>query len=262
VGSQLTEAEKSELWDRRSRGEKLYALSRHLGRSPETIRRHVLAAGGVRPRPRSRSQRELRLEEREEISRGLAAGEFLRSIARRIGRAPSSVSREVARNEGRAGYRAATAEEAARRRHRRPKPNKLAMIPRLRCDVEARLMLRWSPQQISAWLKVEYPDQLEMQISHETIYLSLFVQGRGSLRKELTRHLRTHRTVRGSKQQLPSERGRIRDRIMISERPAEATDRAVPGHWEGDLLQGRPTDAIGTLVERTTRYTMLFRALL
>jgi len=123
-------------------------------------------------------------------------------------------------------------------------------------------MLRWSPQQISAWLKVEYPDQLEMQISHETIYLSLFVQGRGSLRKELTRHLRTHRTVRGSKQQLPSERGRIRDRIMISERPAEATDRAVPGHWEGDLLQGRPTDAIGTLVERTTRYTMLFRALL
>jgi IS30 family transposase len=164
----------------------------------------------------------------------------------------------VARNGGRVGYRAAEAEEATLRRRRRPKASKLGLYPRLRAEVEARLNLRWSPQQISAFLKVEYAQDPDMQISDETIYLSLFVQSRGALRKELARHLRSRRLVRQSKKQLSSGRGQIPDRIMISERPAEAADRAVPGHWEGDLLLGTRTNGIGTLVERSTRYAMLF----
>jgi len=164
----------------------------------------------------------------------------------------------VARNGGRADYRAGEAEEAALRRGRRPKASKLAVCPRLRAEVEAKLSLRWSPQQISAFLKVEYAQAPEMQISHETIYLSLFVQSRGALRKELARHLRTRRLVRQPKKQLSSGRGRIVDKIMISERPAEVADRAVPGHWEGDLLLGTNNNGIGTLVERSTRYAMLF----
>jgi IS30 family transposase len=167
------------------------------------------------------------------------------------------VSREVSRNGGRTRYRAAEAESATLRRHCRPKPSKLKLSPRLRAEVEGRLEQQWSPEQISAWLKMEFPDDPTMQISHETIYLSLYVQSRGTLRKELTKHLRTQRLVRQAKKQLPSRRG-IPDRIMISERPAEAADRAVPGHWEGDLLLGKPTDAIGTLVERSTRFVMLF----
>jgi len=196
--------------------------------------------------------------EREEISRGLATQHSCHAIARRIQRAPSSVSREVARNGGRVDYRAGEAEEATLRRGRRPKVSKLAHNPLLRTEVEARLRLRWSPQQISAFLKVEYAQDPEMQISHETIYLSLFIQSRGALRKELARHLRTRRLVRLPRKQLPRGHGQIVGKIMISERPAEAADRAVPGHWEGDLLLGTRTNGIGTLVERSTRYAMLF----
>jgi IS30 family transposase len=257
-GPSVTEVEKTEIYDRRCQGESMSAIARHLGRGLETIRRYVLLTGGVRPRPRTRSRRELTVVEREEISRGLAAQHSCHAIARRLGRAPSSVSREVARNGGRGGYRAAEAELASLRRSRRPKANKLALSPRLRAEVEARLKLDWSPQQISAFLKVEYAQDPQMQISHETIYLSLFVQSRGALRKELARHLRTRRLVRQPKKQLSSGRGPIVDKIMISERPAEAADRAVPGHWEGDLLVGTRTTAIGTLVERSTRYAMLF----
>ena len=257
-GPVVTEAEKADIWDRRLQGESLSAIARHLDRGLETIRRYVLLTGGVRPRPRTRSQRELTVVEREEISRGLAAEHSCHAIARRIRRAPSSVSREVARNGGRVGYRAAEAEQATLRRRRRPKASKLALCPLLRAEVEARLKLRWSPQQISAFLKVEYAQDPEMQISHETIYLSLFVQSRGALRKELARHLRTRRQVRQPKKQLPSGRGQIVDKIMISERPAEVADRAVPGHWEGDLLLGTKNNGIGTLVERSTRYAMLF----
>jgi IS30 family transposase len=257
-GLVVTEAEKAELWDRRSKGESLSAIARHLDRGLETIRRYVLLTGGVRPRLRTRSRCELTVAEREEISRGLAAEHSCHAIARRIQRAPSSVSREVARNGGRVGYRATEAEQAALRRSRRPKASKLALCPQLRAEVEARLKLRWSPQQISAFLKVEYARDPEMQISHETIYLSLFVQSRGALRKELARHLRTRRLVRQPKKQLSSGRGQIVDKIMISERPAEAADRAVPGHWEGDLLLGTKNNGIGTLVERSTRYAMLF----
>ena len=257
-GPVVTEAEKADIWDRRLQGESLSAIARHLDRGLETIRRYVLLTGGVRPRPRTRSQCELTVVEREEISRGLAAEHSCHAIARRIRRAPSSVSREVARNGGRVGYRAAEAEQATLRRRRRPKASKLALCPLLRAEVEVRLKLRWSPQQISAFLKVEYAQDPEMQISHETIYLSLFVQSRGALRKELARHLRTRRQVRQPKKQLSSGRGQIVDKIMISERPAEAADRAVPGHWEGDLLLGTKNNGIGTLVERSTRYAMLF----
>ena len=258
AGPAVTEVEKTEIWDRRSKGESLSAIARHVGRAVETIRRHVLLTGGVRPRPRTRSRRELTVIEREEISRGLAAQHSCHAIARRIQRAPSSVSREVARNGGRVGYRAAEAEHASLRRGRRPKASKLALYPLLRAEVEARLSLRWSPQQISAFLKVEYAQDPEMQISHETIYLTLFVQSRGALRKELARHLRTRRLVRQPTKRLPSGHGQIVDKIMISERPAEAADRAVPGHWEGDLLLGTKNNGIGTLVERSTRYAMLF----
>jgi IS30 family transposase len=257
-GPVVTEVEKAEIYDRRCRGESMSAIARHLGRGLETIRRYVLVTGGVRPRPRTRSRCELTVTDREEISRGLAAQDSCHAIARRIRRAPSSVSREVARNGGRVAYRAAAAEQAARRRSRRPKATKLALCPRLRAEVEARLSLRWSPQQISASLKVEYAQDPEMQVSHETIYLSLFVQTRGALRKELARYLRTRRQVRQPKKQLSNGQGQIVGKIMISERPAEAADRAVPGHWEGDLLVGTKSSAIGTLVERSTRYAMLF----
>lgn len=257
-GPAVTEVEKAEIFDRRRRGESMSAIARHLGRGQETIRRYVLVTGGVRPRPRVKSRRELKVAEREEISRGLAAEQSCRAIARGIRRAASSVSREVARNGGRVGYRAAQADEAATRRGRRPKVSKLTLNPLLRNEVEAGLRHRWSPQQISAFLKLEYAQDPKMQISHETIYLSLFVQSRGALRKELTRHLRTRRQVRQAKKQLASGRGQIVDKIMISERPAEAADRAVPGHWEGDLLLGTKTNGIGTLVERSTRYVMLF----
>ncbi len=257
-GLVVTEAEKAEIWSRRGSGESLSAIARHLDRGLETVRRYLLLTGGVRPRPRIRSRRELTMAEREEISRGLAAQHSCHAIAKRIGRAPSSVSREVARNRGRVGYRAAAAEQANLRRHQRPKPSKLSLNPRLRAEVETRLSLDWSPEQISAFLKLEHAHDPTMQISHETIYVSLFVQSRGALRRELTRHLRTRRSARLPKQHLPSGRGQIVDKVMISERPAEAADRAVPGHWEGDLLLGTKTNGIGTLVERSSRYAMLF----
>ena len=259
AGPAVTEVEKAEIWERRSRGESPWSMARHLGRGGETVRRYVLSTGGVRPRPRVRSRHELTALEREEISRGLAAQHSCHAIARRIRRAPSTVSREVARNGGRSGYRAGEAEGARLRRGRRPKPSKLVLCPRLRAEVECKLKLDWSPQQISAFMKTEYAQDPEMQISHETIYLSLFVQGRGALRRELARHLRTRRLVRQPKtRKIFGGQGRILDRILISERPAEAADRAVPGHWEGDLLVGTRTNAIGTLVERSTRYVMLF----
>ena len=257
-GTVVTELEKIEIWDRRGRGESLSTIARHLDRGLETIRRYLLSTGGVRPRPRVRSRRELTVVEREEISRGLAAKHSCQMIAKRIGRAASSVSREVARNGGRVGYRASAAEQATLRRHRRPKASKLSLNPKLRAEVEARLSLDWSPEQISAFLKLEYAQDPKMQISHETIYVSLFVQSRGALRRELSQHLRTRRSARLPKPHLASRRGQIVDKIMISQRPAEAADRAVPGHWEGDLLLGTKTNGIGTLVERSSRYVMLF----
>jgi transposase, IS30 family len=256
----ITEAQIAELWTRRIGGESTTRIARHMGRLPKSLRAYVHSAGGVRPRPRTRSRVALRLEEREEISRGLAAGDSLRSIAARIRRSPSTVSREVARNHGRRSYRAGSAERAALSRGRRPKPAKLVLGSRLGTEVAAHLQRNWSPQEIARFLKKVYPLEPQMQVSHETIYLSLYVQGRGALRKELTKHLRRRHQIRqGGKKQLPTGQGKIKDMVMISARPAEAADRAVPGHWEGDLLLGTPTTAIGTLVERSTRFVMLFK---
>jgi IS30 family transposase len=200
----------------------------------------------------------LSLAEREEISRGLAGGESLRSVARRLGRAPSTVSREVAAHGGARRYRACTADRHAVRGMRRPKVAKLAQCDRLRTVVEAKLALRWSPQQISGWLVLAFPDDPEMRVSHETIYLSLYVQARGALRRELARNLRSGRMTRRPVGQLPTVgRGQLRNTVHISERPAEAEDRAVPGHWEGDLLFGKGMSAVATLVERSSRFVML-----
>ena len=211
------------------------------------------------PRARARSPLRLSLAEREEVSRGLRAGDSLRQIAVRLGRAASTISREVAWNGPRDTYRAWRAEKTAARRARRPKRAKLATHPRLCREVERRLRERWSPQQIAARLVCDYPDDLEMRISHETIYRSLFVQARGALRKELTACLRTGRTQRRShKRTEHSGTGRLRDMVLISDRPAGAADRAVPGHWEGDLMVGKGgRSAIGTLVERSSRYVVL-----
>ncbi len=258
-GPVLTAAEKAEIWTRRGRGEPVWMIARQMGRSRRAVRDHVTSTGGVPPRPPQRSRRELTLDEREELSRGLAVGESCRAMAGRLGRAPSSVSREVRRNRGREHYRAAEADAAAIHRRRRPKLSKLALSSALRAEVEAGLKQLWSPKQISARLKREHPDNPQMQISPETIYISLYVQGRGTLRQELTKHLRTRRTYRRAKNEMRrASPGKIPNPILISQRPAEASDRAVPGHWEGDLLLGTPTTAIGTLVERSTRYVMLF----
>ena len=198
------------------------------------------------------------MAEREEISRGVAAGESCRQIAARLGRAPSTVSRELARNGGRHRYRAQAADAAAFGRAQRPKPAKLVTEPRLRAVVEAKLALRWSPQQIAGWLPLAYPQDPVMRVSHETIYLSLFIQSRGALRRELQRCLRTGRAMRYPRgKRLPQGRGQLRDVVLISERPAEAEDRAVPGHWEGDLLLGKRPSAVATLVERASRYLTL-----
>jgi IS30 family transposase len=221
----------------------------------------IKKTGGVRPlAPTVWSERRLSLADREEISRGLAAGRSLRMIAESMARAPSTVSREVNTNGGRRRYRACDAETGARLRARRPKTPKLSQGTRLCRVVEAKLQKRWSPQQIARWLPWEYPDDPEMRVSHETIYMSLFVQGRGALRKELATCLRQGRAFRRSGgKRLQSGRGKIRDMVMISERPAEIDDRAVPGHWEGDLIMGKGQTSIATLVERSTRFVMLVR---
>ena len=256
----FTEAEIVEVWDRRQAGELTGSIARRLGRHGSSIRRVFEDAGGVRPARRHRPTRHLSLVEREEISRGIAGGEPLRSIAEGMGRAPSTVSREVARNGGRLRYRAHRADAAAWGRARRPKVCKLATNRQLHEAVVDKLRDFWSPQQISGWLRRAYPDDQEMRVSHETIYVTLFIQARGGLKRELTRHLRTRRANRRPQGKRPSSgKGHIVDKVMISQRPAEIEDRAVPGHWEGDLLMGRRQTAIGTLVERWSRYVMLFR---
>jgi IS30 family transposase len=256
----LSESERNELWDPWEAGESQRSIGRRLGRSPSTVRTRLVSAGWRRPsRPVEWCSLRLSMADREEISRGLAGNESLRSIARRLGRAPSTVSREVRINGGQVKYRATVAHRASRRRAKRPKPRKLTECPRLRTAVEGKLLLWWSPGQISRWLVRAYPDDEEMRVSHETIYQSLFVQGRGALRKELWRSLRTGRAIRRPQGRPKSTKGKIRDMVMISERPAEVADRAVPGHWEGDLIIGTRNSAIGTLVERQTRYVMLFR---
>ena len=256
----MSDAERSELWDLWEAGESQRSIARALDRAPATIRTRLLSSGWRRPVPVLEwCSLRLSLGEREEISRGIARGESLRSIARCLGRSSSTVSREVAINGGCDKYRAVTAHQASRKRAKRPKAMKLAECPRLRGVVEEKLDLWWSPAQISLWLESEYPVDEEMRVSHETIYQSLFVQGRGVLRKELWRSLRTGRARRRPQGRPGSRKGQIRDMVMISERPAEVADRAVPGHWEGDLIVGKRKTSIGTLVERNSRYVMLFQ---
>jgi IS30 family transposase len=252
-------AERAEIRRRIVAGERPVALAAALGRSLSTVHTVVRQEGGPPPRRVLRSPLRLALAEREEVSRGLRAGESLRHMGRRLGRAASTISREVAHNGGRLTYRAWQAERTAVQRARRPKPAKLATSRRLRATVEAWLAERWSPAQIAARLRHDHPHTPEMWVSAETIYSSLFVQGRGALRAELGRCLRSGRAQRRPRGRgWAAGRGQIRDMVLISERPAEVDDRAVPGHWEGDLLMGRGNrSAIGTLVERRTRYLLL-----
>jgi IS30 family transposase len=255
----LSAQEQDEVWARWRRGESLRLIARQLGKRVPSVRAFVLQTGGVQRHPPRRAQRSLSMAEREEVSRGVAAGEPGRQIAARLGRALSTVSRELARNGGRGRYRAQAADAAAFRRAQRPKPAKLVTEPRLRAVVEAKLAVRWSPQQIAGWLPLAYPQDSVMRVSHETIYLSLFVQSRGALRRELHHRLRTGRAMRYPRgKRLPQGRGQLRDTLHISQRPAEAADRAVPGHWEGDLVFGKRPSAVGTLVERHSRYVLLF----
>jgi IS30 family transposase len=254
----LSPADVDEIWSRMRAGHSVKPTARSLGLATSTVRTYLLRCGGIRPAPRHRAAGRLRFEEREEISRGLAAGQSLRQIAAGLGRSPSTISREVAHNGGRRRYRAASADQLAWSRANRPKACKLATNPVLAGIVAERLQRRWSPQQIAGWLKLTYPDDPEMHVSHESIYRTLFVQSRGALRKELTAYLRTGRVIRRVHgMRLPDGRGSRPGIVNISERPAEAEDRAVPGHWEGDLVFGRGMSPVATLVERSTRYLML-----
>ena len=258
VRTALSPAEVEEVWRRWRSGQAVKVLSREMRRNPSTVRDLLKRTGGIRPVPRRRWELRLDLSEREEISRGLAAGDSLRTIAVRLGRAPSTVSREVSGNGGRHSYRALAADQAAWARAARPKQTKLSRWPGLRAMVEDKLELSWSPEQIAGWLRRRFPTGTVMHVSHETIYRSLFVQARGDLRHELTRHLRTRRAMRRpAGARLPDGRGLRPNTLNISQRPAEATDRAVPGHWEGDLVFGRGMSPVATLVERSTRYLML-----
>jgi IS30 family transposase len=256
----LTQGEQDRLWEARAEGLSVAEVVRRLGLSRRQVGYYLSACGGIRPRgPRRRAERCLSLAEREEISRGIARGDSDRSIGRALGRSHTTIAREISRCGGRRRYRAHFADEEAWLRARRPKPTKLERCPELARVVAERLRLDHSPEQIAAWLRLEHPDNERMQVSHETIYRSLYVQSRGTLKRELSRHLRTgrqKRQPRGSSRR-GQGRGKIRDMVMISERPPEVADRAVPGHWEGDLLMGTTTSAIATLVERQTRYCQL-----
>ena len=258
----FTPKQKAELWERWKSGECVADIARALKRRNKSGVYRVLAFnGGIAPAARRRAPVALRFEEREEISRGIAAGRSIRRIAKGLGRSPSTVSREVRRNGGCGAYRASEADTRAWERSQRPKPCRLGAHPELRWRVAQKLALQWSPQQISGWLKRECACDQDMQLSHETIYRSLFVQTRGVLKKELMAHLRTARQMRQAKGGTTKSRplGQIVDAVSIRERPAEVEDRAVPGHWEGDLLSGANNTHMVTLVERHTRFAMLIK---
>ena len=256
-----SESQKALMWDRWQKGDTLHQIAKLFDRHHASIRGILAETGGIRPAPRRRPRLALTLAEREEISRAVVAGHSLRSIAASLGRAPSTISRELNRNGGEERYRASQADQAAWDRARRPKTCKLAQNRTLARIVAGKLQLEWSPQQIAGWLKRTYPDDDNGQVSHETIYRSLFIQARGALKKELLQHLRRTRGMRRSRHHTmkTDNHGRITDTVSISERPATVEDRAVPGHWEGDLLFGSKNSQIATLVERQTRYVMLVK---
>jgi IS30 family transposase len=256
-----TETDRALMWERWRQGESLNKIALLFDRHHSAIGRILSRSGGIQPRPRHRCARSLALAEREEISRGVAAGLSVRALARSLRRAPSTVSRELRRNGGRRVYRASDAEGAAWDRAQRPKPCKLAQNRALARIVAEKLRLEWSPYQVAGWLKRTHPQDETRQVSHETIYRTLFIQARGALKKELLQHLRRTRGMRRSRHhtQKTPDHGRITETVSIRERPAEAADRAVPGHWEGDLFFGSRNSQIVTLVERQTRYVMLVR---
>jgi len=256
-----TETDKSEMWDRWEKGESLNSIARHFGRGHSSIQGIFARTGGIRPALRRRSCLALTLAEREEISRGVSAGQSVRTMASSLGRASSTLSREINRNGGRRHYRANKADKAAWQRAHRAKTCKLAKHPELARIAAEKLQLQWAPRQIAGWLKYTYPDDENYQVSHETIYKPLFIQARGALKKELIKHLRRSRAMRRSRHhtQKTSDHGHITSTVSIRERPAEVEDRAVPGHWEGDLISGSNNSHIATLVERHTRYGMLAR---
>ena len=254
-----TAAQKAEMWDRWQRGESLNAIGRAFDRPSSSIFGQLAPTGGIRPPPRRRARLALTLAEREEISRGVIAGQSVRSIAGSLRRSPSTICREINRNGGRRDYRANHADQLAWARACRPKPCKLVSHRALARLVASKLRQRWSPQQIAGWLRRTYPHDESRHVSHETIYRSLFIQARGALKKELLQHLRRKRTIRRARQKsLKGEGlGQITDTVSIRERPASVEDRAVPGHWEGDLIFGTHNSQIATLVERHTRYVLL-----
>jgi IS30 family transposase len=257
----LSAQDRKELWARWRQGQSATEIGVALERRQSTVFNVLNASGGVALRPRQRAASQLSAVEREEISRGLGAGCSVRSIARQLGRCASTISREIARNGGRHAYRGAAAEKRAWDQGRRPKRCLLSTNAPLRQVVAQKLHLDWSPQQVAGWLKREYHDDPLMQISHETIYRSLFIQARGALKKELVAHLRSGRAIRRGKHASirGHGHGQIPEAVSISERPAEAEDRAVPGHWEGDLIAGSNNSYIATLVERRSRFVMLVR---
>jgi len=256
-----TETDKALMWDRWQKGESLQTIAQLFNRNHSSIAGVLSRTGGIRPPQRIRSEFELSLLEREEISRGIVAGHSIRSIGERLCRSPSTVSREINRNGGQQGYRATEADQAAWDRAQRPKTCKLVQNRALARMVAIKLKKLWSPTQISGWLKLTYPGDESLQVSHETIYRSLFIQARGALKKELVAHLRRTRVMRRSRHhtQKTADHGRITNTISISERPATVEDRAVPGHWEGDLISGSNNSHMATLVERHTRYVMLVK---
>jgi IS30 family transposase len=249
------------MWDRWQKGESLQQIALLFDRNHSSIQGILAQTGGIRPAQRCRSRLALRLAEREEISRAVVAGHSIRSIATSLERAPSTISREIKRNGGLRCYRASQADQTAWDRARRPKSCKLATHPGLAQRVADKLQRQWSPEQIAGWLKRSYPEDTGCQVSHETIYRTLYIQSRGALKKELLGYLRRTRAMRRSRHhtQKTENHGRITGTVSISERPATAEDRAVPGHWEGDLLFGTKNSQIATLVERQTRYVMLVK---
>ena len=253
-----TSAERA-VWAQWRAGASQLAIASALGCSHPTIGRLLRRTGGFQPSLRRRAARVLRTDEREEISRGLAVGHSLRALARQLGRAPSTLSREVARHGGRERYRARTADAAAWHAARRPKRCRLALHAPLRWQVTRLLRRRWSPEQIAGWLKQTYPDTPNLHVSHETIYRTLFVQSRGALKQELLQYLRRPRVMRQARTRAAGRPGPLADAVSIAARPASVEDRAVPGHWEGDLLSGTIDTYIATLVERQSRYVMLVR---
>ena len=253
--------QKSEMWDRWQRGESLNAIGRIFDRPSSSIFGQLAPTGGIRPPEQRRSRLALTLSEREEVSRGLAAQQSLRTIAKQLGRAPSTISREIHRNLGYDNYRATQADQAAWGKAHRPKLCKLSLNPTLSRIVATKLQLNWSPEQIAGWLKKAYPEEEHNQVSHETIYRSLFIQARGVLKKELQLYLRSQRAIRRSKHSTMKQSGlgQITNMVSIRERPASIEDRAIPGHWEGDLIAGSKNSYIATLVERHSRYVMLVK---